>query len=180
MNRTRRTIGAVAAVLVLAGCGADGDGGDPVPDPSSTSTSSSPTPAGPVSPAPTSPAPSTPLGTISPPTPVPTDPDGGLSLVDSCQAVLDDQQGAVRAVRDYAGSPLDARDRVGDLDRLRSELAAGQLSAPEPLRQELDTQVGVLTSVVQGIRNGTVQRVDLDAFQRASDRITALCDSAGR
>lgn len=177
MNRTKTTVTAVAALLVLAGCNAGDDVSDPAPGPG---TSSAPVSTAPTSTAPTSPAPSTTISTTSTSGPAPASASGVLSLVESCQAVLDDQQTAVTALRAYVKNPLDPKVDVKDLDRLRSELLAGELSAPEPLRQELNRQVGVLNSVVQGIQDRKVQRVDLDAFQDARQRINTVCDSAAR
>ena len=178
MNRITITVSAVAALLVLGGCGADTSTTEPVPDStisSATTTSSSPSPP-PSSPTPSSPAPSTPTASVS----SAPSPSGVLSLTESCRAVLDDQQDAVAALRNYVRNPLAGDVSAKDLDRLRSELLAGELSAPEPLRQELNTQVGVLNSVVQGIQDGNVQQVDIGSFQDAQQRITSLCADAGR
>lgn len=182
MNRTRTTVTAVAALLVLAGCGAGDGASDPAPDPGATSApaSSDPTSSAPTSTALLSTAASTTNPTTSASGPAPASTSGVLSLVESCRAVLDDQQSAETALRTYVKNPLDAKVDVQDLDRLRSELRAGELSAPEPPRQELTTQVGVLESVVQGIRDGKVPRADLDAFRNASEKITTVCDSATR
>lgn len=170
MKSTRTTIGAIAALLVLAGCGADG-GTDPAPDaPSSAVATSAPPSALPPT--------TTPTADIS--SPATPGPSGALTLAESCQAVLDDQQGAVTALRAYVRNPLSADVDVADLDRLRSELLAGELSAPEPLRQELSTQVGVLERVVQGIQDRDVQAVDIGSFEESRERITSLCEEAGQ
>ena len=169
MRYIRSTVSAVTALLVLAACGADEETPDPVPDPTAAGTTSAPQIPTPSSPAPTS---STPSAAESP------SPSAVLTLVESCRAVLDDQQAAVTALRTYVRNPLAADVDVEDLDRLRSELKAGELSAPEPLRQELSNQVGVLNSVVEGIQDGNVQRVDVDAFEDARERITSLCEDA--
>lgn len=95
-------------------------------------------------------------------------------------AVVDDQQEAVAALRAYVKNPLSPDVDVKDLDRLRSELLAGELSAPTPLRQQLNIQVGVLNSVVQGIQDGNVQSVDIGAFNEAQTSIATLCDEAVR
>ncbi len=167
MRYVRSTIGAVAALTVLVACGSGDEVPDPVTSPSTAATTSAPQTAAPASPAPTGSSPSAAAS---------GSPSAALTLVESCRAVLDDQQAAVTTLRTYVRNPLAAD--VEDLDRLRSELLAGERSAPEPLRQELNTQVGVLTSVVQGIQDGNVQRVDIDAFQDARNRIVALCEDA--
>ncbi|GAA1435125.1 hypothetical protein GCM10009616_31390 [Microlunatus lacustris] len=170
MNRIKTTVGAVAALLVLASCGAADDPTEPVPDDPATSAATS---------APPSSLPST-SPTVEGSGPTAASPSGVLSLVESCRAVVDDQQDSVETLRGYARNPLSADVDVQDLDRLRSELLAAELSAPEPLRQELNTQVGVLNGLVQGIQDGKVQNVDMSAFQEARDRITTLCEEAGR
>jgi len=166
MNRIKTTVSAVAALLVLAGCGASEDAPEPVPDDPATSAVA------------TSAPPST-LPSVSPttaaPAPTAASPSGVLSLADSCRAVLDDQRDALDAVRAYIRNPLADDVDVDDLDRLRSELLAGELSAPEPLRQELNTQVGVLNRLVQGIQDGNVRQIDVDGFADAQERITTLC-----
>jgi hypothetical protein len=168
MNRIRTTVGVVTALLVLGGCGADST--EPVPDdPASSVATSAPSSSLP-SPSPTAEG-SAPTTTSSP---------GALSLRESCQAVADDQQGALDTLRTYARNPLSSDVDVQDLDRLRSELEAVELSAPEPLRQELNNQVGVLNSLVQGIQDGNVQNVDISAFQDARDRISTICEEAAQ
>ena len=176
MSNVKGAVSAVAVLLVVAGCGAADETPDPAPDPTSAATTSAPP-----TPAPSTPAASTP-GTSSPAASASgsPSPSGVMTLAESCSAVLDDQQAAVTALQSYVRNPLAGDVDVADLDRLRSELRAGELSAPEPLRQELNTQVGVLNEVVQGIQDGDVQRVDVDAFQGARERIATLCEDAGR
>lgn len=177
MNRTRSSLAALACLVALAGCGEGGGDGTPVPDaPSSGAVPSlTPTPVPPV------PLPSDSVG----PTPAPTgpataSPSGVLSLAESCQAVLDDQQAALTAIQDYLRNPVGGGVDMADFERLRSELLAGELSAPEPLRRELDTQVRVLGSLVEGLQNGDVRQVDVNSFQAATDRIGTLCAQAGQ
>jgi hypothetical protein len=168
MDRLRATVGVVTTLLVLAGCGGADDSTEPVPDDPASSAATS--------------APPSSLPSISPTVeespPIPPSPSGVLSLTESCQAVVDDQQDALDTLRDHVRNPLNSD--VEDLDRLRSELLAGELSAPEPLRQELDTQVRVLDALVQGLRDGNVPDVDVTAFQDARDRIATLCEEAAR
>ena len=183
MMYIKSTVGAVATLLVLAACGAGDEGADVVPDdPTSPATTSAPATPEPESPSPESPASESP----APDSPAPASPsppatgsEGGsgvLTLAESCRAVLDDQQAAVTALQTYARNPINAD--VADLDRLRSELKTGAVSAPEPLRQELSTQVGVLNSVVEGIQQGNPQRVNVNDFEAAKERITTLCEEA--
>ncbi len=167
MRRIKRTVGAAAALLVLTACGADAEAPDPVPaDPTGVPTTSAP-----ATPTPSSPSTSA-LETPSA--------SAALTLAESCRAVLDDQQGAVDLVKSYVRNPLAGDVDVADLDRLRSELLAGEVSAPEPLRQELSTQVGVLDRAVQGIRDGNLKNVSIKAFEDARNRITTLCEEAGQ
>ena len=171
MMRTKLAASAVAALVILGGCSSD-NGGSPSPaetDPAVTS-------------APPSVAPSTaaPSGIVPPagsPSPAPS---AALTLVESCRAVADEQQDGLAAVRTYAANPLDGEVDVQDLDRLRSELKAVRSSAPEALRDALGDQVGVLDTLVQGIQDRKVPKVDVSAYREAAGRIRDLCADAGQ
>lgn len=172
MNCMRTTVAALATLLVLAGCG----GGDAAEDPLPSSSASGAVPSMTPTPVPPAPLPSESLAPSPAPTgPGATSPSGVLSLAESCRAVLDDQRDALAAVGDYVRNPLAGGVDLADFERLRSELLAGELSAPEPLRRELNTQVRVLSSLVQGLQDGDVRQVDVNAFQDATDRIGTLC-----
>lgn len=177
MNHTKTTLAALACLLAFASCGGGDADEEPLPDAPSSSAVPSLTPT---------PVPPVPLPSDSvAPTPAPTgpaaaSPSGVLSLAESCQAVLDDQQDALTAIRDHLRNPLSSGVDMADFDRLRSELLAGELSAPEPLRRELSTQTRVLGSLVQGLQDGDVRQVDVNGFQAATERIGTLCAETGR
>lgn len=166
-DNKRPLLGAAAMLIALAGCTSGSDSNPPATS----------TPA----------ATSSPVESAAPtaPSTAAAQPSEGvsasvLSVAESCRVVLADQAAALGTISDYVRNPLSGDVSVEQLEQLRAELHADELSAPDPLRPHLNRQVGVLNSVVEGIQEPNVEKVDVAAFREAGKQIQEICSAETR
>lgn len=167
MNPRKIALSAAAAVLALASC-SGGDETSTLPDGANSTpptTSAAPTLQASATPGPTG---ESPAGTTS-----------AVSLTEACQAAVEDQAGALAQLQSYMRNPLNSDVSVQDLNEARMQLQADMEMAPEPLREELKTQVAVLETAVDSIQDRNIKSVDVAEFQAAGARITGICETIG-
>jgi hypothetical protein len=167
MNSRLVVVGAVAGLVVLAGCSGQ----------NTVSAGPSPTPSVPAASAPASSAPPAPSPSPSASASASTS-TTEVSDSEFCPAVLADDKPALAALNKLHKHPDGKGSEVSDLSGPRAKLAAHQAAAPAHLKKHLTTQVDVLDDAIDDFGSGTASDFDVDRFEEARTEFALACEMA--